>query len=169
MRRTRDARPHPPPLHFCEGDLDYGALDLALTIQPDSAFITILQASQSAKNLPPTGVVGNLLPWIAWYIWIARNKLLFESKIISTHDTLTQAIKAMREWEQAQTSLTKRVTQLPIKPRPLDLPDSTIFINTDASWKSNSAGLAWIFMDQESSELARKSLALDTCILSLHG
>lgn len=159
MRRTRDARPHPPPLHFCEGDLDYGALDLALTIQPDSAFITILQASQSAKNLPPTGVVGNLLPWIAWYIWIARNKLLFES----THDTPTQPIKAMREWEQAQTSLTKRVTQLPIKPRPLDLPDSTI------SWKSNSAGLAWLFMDQESSELARKSVALDTCILSLHG
>ncbi|KAL0705587.1 hypothetical protein Bca4012_072012 [Brassica carinata] len=40
------------------------------------------------------------------------------------------------------------------------LPSSTIFCNTDASWKSQSAGLAWIFTNQEGSEVASKGISL---------
>lgn len=42
--------------------------------------------------------------------------------------------------------------------RPLTEP--TIFCNTDASWKAQSAGLAWIFSTQSEAELGRKALSL---------
>lgn len=133
---------------------------LALAIQTSLIFATVLQTSQTTKNLPPVGVSGNLFPWISWFIWTARNKLLFKRRASSPSETLIQAIKAIREWELAQASLSKVATRSTCTPRPLDLPESTIFINTDASWKSDAAGLAWIFSDQSSSELARKSISL---------
>ena len=43
--------------------------------------------------------------------------------------------------------------------RPLTEP--TIFCNTDASWKAQSAGLAWIFSTQSEAELGRKALSLN--------
>lgn len=43
-------------------------------------------------------------------------------------------------------------------------PQSTVYCSTDASWKSNSAGLAWIFYNQppgeHSAELGHKGLSL---------
>lgn len=40
-----------------------------------------------------------------------------------------------------------------------------MFYNTDVSWKTNSAGLAWIFSDQSESEIAHKTISLD-CVPS---
>lgn len=102
-------------------------------IQPDSSFASALKDSLISSMLPPTGVSGNFFPWLSWFIWIARNKLLFEKRVTSPQETLVLAIKAMREWEQAQTSLPKVATMLPPHPSITELPDSTIFINTDAS------------------------------------
>ncbi|CAF1919732.1 BnaCnng22270D [Brassica napus] len=70
----------------------------------------------------------------------------------------------MNEWESAQPN---RPTAA-LKPQPLSLlPRSTTIsttstvCNTDASWKSGSAGLAWIFSDHTGTELSRKSISLE--------
>ncbi|XP_048599638.1 uncharacterized protein LOC125579821 [Brassica napus] len=57
----------------------------------------------SRKNLPPTGVEGQLAPWILWGIWTARNNLVFNDKLTSAAETLSKAIYLAREWGTCQT------------------------------------------------------------------
>ncbi|KAF3554814.1 hypothetical protein F2Q69_00017357 [Brassica cretica] len=66
---------------------------------------------------------------------------------------MAQAIRSMREWEQAQPRPQNPATGISpaSEARYGSLPSSTIICNTDASWKSQSAGLTWIFTNQEGS------------------
>ncbi|KAL0718774.1 hypothetical protein Bca4012_068097 [Brassica carinata] len=53
--------------------------------------------------LPPVGIVsGQLAPWIVWHVWTARNKLIFNDKVIIVEEVVTQAVAAAREWLNAQ-------------------------------------------------------------------
>ncbi|KAH0917715.1 hypothetical protein HID58_025375 [Brassica napus] len=60
---------------------------------------------------------------------------------------MTLAIHSMRECEQAQ-------------PRPQHPHDGILFGLSCSTWKSESAGLAWIFTDQDGSEKSSKSIYL---------
>ncbi|KAF2566871.1 hypothetical protein F2Q68_00027967 [Brassica cretica] len=75
---------------------------------------------------------------------------------------MAQAIRSMREWEQAQPRPQNPATGISpaSEARYGSLPSSTIICNTDASWKSQSAGLTWIFTNQEGSEVASKGISL---------
>ncbi|WZY86915.1 hypothetical protein YC2023_033299 [Brassica napus] len=54
------------------------------------------------KCLPPTGLTKSpLVPWIMWSLWKGHNKLTFENHAGSPAETLTQAIIAAKEWENA--------------------------------------------------------------------
>ncbi|CAG7904080.1 unnamed protein product [Brassica rapa] len=46
-------------------------------------------------------------------------------------------------------------------PRSLVTSAQFTYCNTDASWKSGSVGLAWIFSDHFETELHHKSISLD--------
>ncbi|XP_018487422.1 uncharacterized protein LOC108857911 [Raphanus sativus] len=131
-----------------------------------TSFADSLQSSYYWTVLPPYGITGNVFPWICWYLWTARNKLIFEARSTSAQEIITQAICAMKEWELANP---KRSTVTPMTPiallqtRSTALPPETIYCNTDAAWRADhkSAGLAWIFTDSTATEISRSSSAQD--------
>ncbi|WZZ90981.1 hypothetical protein YC2023_119560 [Brassica napus] len=60
-------------------------------------------------NLPPTGISeAALYPWVLWFLWVARNKLIFENLVMNEQEVATLALKEARAWQAAQ----------PGKPRP---------------------------------------------------
>lgn len=131
-------------------------------IDAHTTFHTLLQSSQTWKNLPPFGCRGNLLPWICWNLWIARNKLLFENRLSTTTEVFHLSIRALKEWEQAQIAnptLSGPRLKPPLQLSPL--PNSTVFCNTDAAWKSDSVGITWIFTNSSSTVLQQKALSLN--------
>ncbi|XP_048590909.1 uncharacterized protein LOC125575828 [Brassica napus] len=96
----------------------------------------------SRKNLPPTGVsTGALAPWIVWQLWLARNKLVFEGKIITVEETISRATACAREWIFSQFQLAATKQALPPRP-PLH---DCVLVRTDAAWNENLkiAGLGW--------------------------
>ncbi|CAG7910327.1 unnamed protein product [Brassica rapa] len=48
--------------------------------------------------LPPSGISLNILPWVLWAIWTARNTLIFEGRYQSPEETALKGIKLAREW-----------------------------------------------------------------------
>lgn len=135
----------------------------SITYSSDATFAEALQVSQTLKNIPPLGVVGNIFPWVCWYLWITRNKLIFESKASSPQEFIARAICSMKEWESAQQTCASAALEKNASAPPLTLPTDTIFCNTDAAWKSESksAGLAWIFSDQSNREISRSATTQD--------
>ena len=54
-------------------------------------------------NLPPTGLSSTALyPWVLWYLWSARNKLLFDNQVLNEQEVATLAVKEARIWQAAQ-------------------------------------------------------------------
>lgn len=93
-------------------------------------------------------------PWIAWYIWKARNKKVFKDKDISPMDTLQLAVKEAESWllarridvepqidEEEQHKAVTIVLQAPHSAR--------WRCQTDASWKTENdrAGLGFVLLD----------------------
>ena len=103
----------------------------------------------SRKNLPPTGIsTGALAPWIIWQLWLARNKLVFEGKIITVEETISRATACAREWISSQIQLSATKQALPPRP-PLH---DCVLVRTDAAWNENLkiAGLGWTTNREES-------------------
>ncbi|CAA7023512.1 unnamed protein product [Microthlaspi erraticum] len=116
----------------------------------DQTFGTILQEVKSWICLPPVGLMGSsLFPWICWFLWLARNKQIFDERGFSLSDTITKAISKAREWEAAQitTPTTERRLgtgeALPLHPQ------ATICF-VDATWtvENQAAGYGWLFKTQ---------------------
>ncbi|KAF3561030.1 hypothetical protein DY000_02019851 [Brassica cretica] len=122
-------------------------------------------SSYTWTTLPPYGFTSNAFPWLCWFLWTSRNQLLFEKKPSTTKDVTLKAIIAIKEWDQVQQRLNK--PPLPLQPLHTQSPQphhSQISIcNTDAAWRVDSwnGGLAWIFTDQEGTELNCGSLFQD--------
>lgn len=79
----------------------------------DASMAEILQACTKMINLPPTGLVTLMYPWIFWVLWTSRNQLMFEDKSFSETETMLKAIKATVEWQEAIKLPT--ATKLPTK------------------------------------------------------
>ena len=101
-----------------------------------SNFAEELDRSRHRLNLPPIGTEVNLLPWIVWFIWTARNGLIFETRHTEPTEVLRKAIAAAKEWITAQASTEKPAQQhAQAPPLPTNYPDlhKTVICNTNAS------------------------------------
>lgn len=49
-------------------------------------------------NLPPTGLIMPLYPWLLWVLWTSRNQLVFENKSFSETEVIGKAMKHAKEW-----------------------------------------------------------------------
>ncbi|XP_013608150.1 PREDICTED: uncharacterized protein LOC106314889 [Brassica oleracea var. oleracea] len=63
---------------------------------PDQSMGEVLDVCLKTVNLPPSGLVTPLYPWIFWVLWTSRNQLLFEDKSFSETYTMLRAIKAAK-------------------------------------------------------------------------
>ncbi|KAG7599443.1 Reverse transcriptase zinc-binding domain [Arabidopsis suecica] len=114
-----------------------------------SSFRELIEKAKLLQSLPPCGIGdGPIHPWIIWSIWLSRNKKIFNDRIISPRETITQAVSLAREWLNAQLSAPPAPIQ--IGP-PLVIADpSTISCHTDAAWSEElkAAGYGWIFSNR---------------------
>ncbi|XP_018435786.1 uncharacterized protein LOC108808085 [Raphanus sativus] len=112
---------------------------------------SLLTACHRMINLPPSGLSStDLFPWVLWYLWIARNKLVFENLILSEQEVATLAIKEARTWQAAQAVVTKP-TLVPASTR---IPRAcgslqTVECFVDAAWNTTTrgGGFGCIFKD----------------------
>ena len=125
----------------------------AVHIAAGMDFKEALLRFKDAVCLPPTGIVGSILPWVLWSLWTSRNALLFDSKEITPEETATTGLRLALEWNQAQD---KRIKSNPLLGRArtknnrsttAPLRNNSISCKTDAAWNEtrNKAGLAWNF------------------------
>ncbi|XP_018474082.1 uncharacterized protein LOC108845359 [Raphanus sativus] len=126
-----------------------------LDLNNQTSITAALIASRKAVCLPPLGVSTNIIPWILWALWTARNALIFEQKTYSAAETATKGIKLAREWIQAQPSKDSNEGLQASRAKPPGIehrhPSSTAttICKTDAAWEkgTNTAWLAWIITD----------------------
>ncbi|KAG7559487.1 Reverse transcriptase zinc-binding domain [Arabidopsis thaliana x Arabidopsis arenosa] len=115
-----------------------------------TSFRSGLEGVQNLVCLPPSGLgEGPLHTWILWKIWLARNQQIFNKCHDSPQETLSQAIKLAREWQEAQRDTG---IQTPNRAPPIhQLPGSDVILcQSDAAWDESSkqAGLGWIFSNR---------------------
>ncbi|CAG7903011.1 unnamed protein product, partial [Brassica rapa] len=102
---------------------------------------TLLQGSRRMINLPPTGFGGTALyPWIFWYLWVGRNKVIFENRGMTEQEIVSLAVKEARIWHAAQQEQPSRApgleTRIPHVGRTVS--EAQCFI--DAAWNAGSSG-----------------------------
>lgn len=124
-----------------------------------------LTSARRMITLPPTGIILTpLFPWIVWFLWKARNLLIFENKIISPEDSLHKAISEAKAWQGAHE------VPPPSNPQPESLltpvligSSDSISCFSDAAWAadSNRCGVGWIFKDSTSSIISQNSAYQD--------
>lgn len=131
--------------------------ELAPVLMPPSrstcdSVAELLKSCARLTNLPPTGLITPLYPWLLWVLWTSRNQLRFEDKSFSETEMVTRAIKAAKEW---QASLPSQ-KQLSVSPKDCHtmnalpkVPANVSLLCTDAAWNGQSCagGLGWICTD----------------------
>ncbi|XP_056841820.1 uncharacterized protein LOC130494966 [Raphanus sativus] len=146
-----------------------------IQVDADMEFTEALIKFRGTICLPPTGIVGAILPWILWSLWTSRNKLIFENRRTTPVETATKGLCLALEWNQAQGKESKReiVPEISRDRHPrasISLThDRTIACKTDAAWDKNrkSAGLAWNFSGPELESTIGESITQDFVALPL--
>lgn len=113
----------------------------------------LLEKGRSILTLPPVGLgAAPLYPWILWFLWKARNLLIFEERLISPAETIQKAITEAKRWQSAKL---QQVSQKPA-PQPRLGTDATASVHSeallcfsDAAWQASSrlGGMGWIIKD----------------------
>lgn len=120
------------------------------TISTDPDFTAALQTSWKSINLPPAGVhLGSLFPWIVWTIWIH-----FDEKRDSYQGNKRCSWMARGATSGPSPDVSPAATTT-IKPH-------TLCNYLDQHWcgleeETKSAGLAWIFSDNNGRTLPQGS------------
>lgn len=98
--------------------------------------------------------VMDLIPWILWYIWKARNEKIFTNKDVTPLDTLQFAVKEAEIWRLAQKK--SEILKDPLEEVQTETHTQAQTIchlpwscQTDASWidKEERAGLSFMVMN----------------------
>lgn len=135
----------------------------------DLDFKTALMKLRSSICLPPTGLKNPIISWVCWFLWLARNKLIFEQLHQSAAEVATRSLTAAREWEQAQP-LSRKSKQGPPsatsqdrRANTLSITSTPIFCKTDAAWNSSTrkAGIACVLHRPDSPSPESFSLQID--------
>lgn len=139
----------------------WNSLPVLFPLQLDLVSNFILGTSQARKLLilPPAGIEAtNLYPWVIWSLWVSRNKLIFDRKVVTAPETAIRTIKDIREWLAPKTKTPSPNLQIT---RPL-LPNTKLCF-TDAAWHKDSrkAGLGWCFLDRDSTVIKQGSFSRD--------
>lgn len=66
--------------------------DTPIDTSASTSFFEKLEASWNHRPISPYGFKGNAFPWLCWFIWTARNQLVFDSRPKSPEDTILQAL-----------------------------------------------------------------------------
>ncbi|CAE6126157.1 unnamed protein product [Arabidopsis arenosa] len=99
----------------------------------------LLIKARGMTTLPPVGLgISPLFPWLLWFLWKARNQLLFEEKSWSELDTLLKAITEARSWQET------KLLQPPKKALPLKLQIVEVHLEafqcfSDAAWAASTS------------------------------
>lgn len=103
----------------------------------ETDFKDVIRRFRKTACLPPTGVTTQILPWICWMIWKARNLLVFKAKDSTAEETANKGLMLAREWIQAQNQINNN--HIPYTWQ--------VLCKTDAEWNKEhqTTGLAWTF------------------------
>ncbi|XP_048621914.1 uncharacterized protein LOC111212914 [Brassica napus] len=131
-----------------------------------SSFRDAIVAFRQAICLPPTGVSNNILPWICWAIWTARNLAIFENRTLSPMEVAAKGIRLAREWNMAQDkdkATNNTLPRLHRTPRAPIVPAKLTIGKSDAAFDSRlyRAGFAWNFTDSAGSMINQGSRTQD--------
>ncbi|XP_048599870.1 uncharacterized protein LOC125579984 [Brassica napus] len=131
-----------------------------------SSFRDATVAFRQAICLPPTGVSNNILPWICWAIWTARNLAIFENRTLSPMEVAAKGIRLAREWNMAQDkekATNNTLPRLHRTPRAPIVPAKLTIGKSDAAFDSRlyRAGFAWNFTDLAGSMINQGSRTQD--------
>ena len=102
-----------------------------------------------AKKRGVSPDVMTTFPWIAWYIWKARNEKVFKNKDISPLDTMHQAIKEAESWIIAQQAT--EILDSEEQQRSPFIPTQELIVSRwrcqfDASWTNDLDKAGWGFV-----------------------
>lgn len=67
-------------------------------IATTTSFKKAIVAFRKSTCLPPTGIVGTILPWICWTLWTTRNTLIFDNRYISHEEVIAKAGAKKLTW-----------------------------------------------------------------------
>lgn len=126
----------------------------ASTIPMVANIAALLNLGKGLVNLPPTGLTCPLYPWLLWYLWKARNLLLFKDRMMQEHEIITLEIKGARVW-QADQLMKELHVKVPHAVGAYQVPNRTdagMLCLVDASWQASThfGGMGWIFKDSTS-------------------
>lgn len=123
--------------------------------------IMLLQAATRITCLPPTGVSNPIHPWLLWYLWTSRNKLMFENLSLSEEEVVLRALKEAKAWREAQ-----KCSKIPSNQQVSTRKSRSPFVATpglacfvDAAWdvRSGNGGMGWIFSNHDTGSHTQES------------
>lgn len=131
------------------------------TPSADTTFEQALPALSRLICLPASGVTAAIFPWILWFIWLARNALIFENIDLCPADIVCKAIRLANEWLVALPQKTPiRLNRSHHRSLSRTSPD-IIVCCTDAAWRSQdkAAGCGWSSTDSAGCIIGQRSSA----------
>ncbi|KAF3537141.1 hypothetical protein F2Q69_00022526 [Brassica cretica] len=98
--------------------------------------------------LPPIGLYVIFPSWVCWFLWITRNRLVFENRHISAGSTISSALALAREWKMALQGCLSLCRISAFLTGTITPPPQMVMCKTDADWSRESciAGLGWIYL-----------------------
>lgn len=104
----------------------------------DGCFLHLLSKTRDLSALPPTGLSeAHLRVWICWFLWTARNELLFSDRSFSQSEVIVKATREAKAWQEAQAHLEKPC-QTPCSSLSLPKRSHGFTCFVDAAWNSSS-------------------------------
>ena len=141
----------------------------AVHIADDDNFEKTVTKFRKAFCLPPTGISGNVLPWICWAIWTARNTLVLEDRNQTSKETATKGLASAKEWNLVQIrstpiiSTAQNAEDTPVVTAGRQQNLSSVTCNTYVACDNERkrAGLAWNFLSSSPSITMEGTLVRD--------
>ncbi|KAG7593940.1 Ribonuclease H-like superfamily [Arabidopsis thaliana x Arabidopsis arenosa] len=119
----------------------------------------LLVGLQQLVSLPPVGLSTKpLFPWVLWFLWKARNSLVFENRLVSAEDTILKAVKEARSWQEAKALKFAQKCGHSVVPRTEAHPEALVCFS-DAAWRKekNHCGIGWHISDPHLSPILQGS------------
>lgn len=111
----------------------------------------LLVKARQMVSLPPVGIGHTpLYPWGLWFLWKARNALVFDGKIITAEETVGKALSEAKCWKEAKLSQAQPIRQ-PGQISQTNSQSDSISCFSDAAWRSSTCcgGFGWVIKNPQ--------------------